>query len=498
MIKPVLLFGLSLLIRLGVITFTQFDGLYGQDAYAYFEYARILHGTPTGEPLAGEFYWPLGFPALAAVFFSVFGTNAFAAQLASALTGAALAPLTYHLTQLAAPTLRRAPTLAAVLTLACGQLQHSSMSIMSDAAGLCWATLSVVALLRWGKAWQARWIVVAGASAAAAIITRWIFAALLLPLVIGALLLPLRSATPPGRRQLTWCYTTAAAVFAGVVVPQLIFSQSSSSPVLAHGWVANWNLGHALTVSFANPDGHFHYALPPALFYLAPLGHPYYLAPFVSPFVLYGAWVMRRALAGFVLLAWAGAVYFYLIGLPYENFRFGLAYFPPLATLAAVGIETFAIRRDIPRAAVTAVLIAALLSGVLAMGGGLRPLLGTKAREQGALRLLQANAPGGSVVITFSLTQTVRHFTSYETHDLYETSGDVLSAVLCDASGGPIFLIVEPDNIEAQWRGLAPDVYLNWLRANAALEKVGAFESWALFKVSRASCLSLHRHPLLV
>ncbi|HEY0582025.1 MAG TPA: hypothetical protein VGE94_07565, partial [Chloroflexota bacterium] len=61
--------GLVIVVPTGAIALSRgFDGLYGQDAFAYFEYATtsvrqsILHLAPL-EP----FFWPPGYPLLVAV-----------------------------------------------------------------------------------------------------------------------------------------------------------------------------------------------------------------------------------------------------------------------------------------------------------------------------------------------------------------------------------------------------------------------------------------------
>src|SRR5438105_14880554 len=77
---PIALFAFALLVRALAIGLTQFDGLYGQDAFAYYDYARELwqrvHNLQAPEP----FWWPLGYPALVALAFSLGGLTPPAAQ----------------------------------------------------------------------------------------------------------------------------------------------------------------------------------------------------------------------------------------------------------------------------------------------------------------------------------------------------------------------------------------------------------------------------------
>src|SRR5882762_2622081 len=62
-----------------------FDGLYGQDAFAYFRFARaIWPHLRSGAPLP-DLYWPRGYPAAVALLLPFVGQGPAAGQLASTL-----------------------------------------------------------------------------------------------------------------------------------------------------------------------------------------------------------------------------------------------------------------------------------------------------------------------------------------------------------------------------------------------------------------------------
>src|SRR5436309_74067 len=91
------LFAASLALRVALIAPTHFDGLYGQDPYAYYDFAQELRqDIQTGQP-PGPFFWPLGYPAMLAAVFAVFGVQPATAQALSLVLGALLTPLTYAL-----------------------------------------------------------------------------------------------------------------------------------------------------------------------------------------------------------------------------------------------------------------------------------------------------------------------------------------------------------------------------------------------------------------
>ncbi len=71
---------LALLLRLVLLAAYPFDGLYGQDAFAYYDFGRQLQQFQPG-----PFFWPWGYPALLATAFSIFGVQAEAGQIISVL-----------------------------------------------------------------------------------------------------------------------------------------------------------------------------------------------------------------------------------------------------------------------------------------------------------------------------------------------------------------------------------------------------------------------------
>src|SRR3954464_1512427 len=76
-----------------------FDGLYGQDAFAYFRYARALWPwLLRGEPLP-IYYWPAGYPLLVALALPLFGGGSAAGQAVSIASLAVAAGCTFLLSR---------------------------------------------------------------------------------------------------------------------------------------------------------------------------------------------------------------------------------------------------------------------------------------------------------------------------------------------------------------------------------------------------------------
>lgn len=484
------LFLFALSIRLLALFLVRTDGLYGQDAFAYFECASQLL---TGPDPCSDFRWPLGYPALAAVAMWVTGTAARGAQFASVISGAAIAPLAYWTVATVMPSSfepeRRvdAAIAAGLLTAVCGQLVLSSIVIMSDAPGLFWATLSACLLLRWEcnseKAPFA--LPLAAAALAAAIATRWIYGGLLIPFSLFAMVAGGRKLRLTGSRATVASMVISALLLSILLAILLYLNAHSSAPVQNHSWVVEWRMVNSWHLAFDNPDGHFQYRVPPLIFYAAPLIHPLFLCPVLVGCVLVGVWRLRHSSAVLLLGGWVATLYGYLVGIPYENGRFGLAFFTPLAVFAGVGLWTLPARFRISYRASWVLLFGSL---IVTSGFACRSLMAfdSNTRKQWAdIQYLQSQVPAGSTVVTFGLSISVAHYTRLAVVDLFEQSPQSLRPTVC---GNPsVYLYVDRPSIESQWVGRTPALNVHWLEHDVGLRQIGMKNGWWLYRVAACS-----------
>ncbi len=208
-------FGLFLAIAAGGIALSRsFDGLYGQDAYAYFDYGAasvresLLHRSPL-EP----FFWPPGYPLLVALMSLSVGPLPLAGQLVSLLLGALVPALTLILVHELWPDDLPLALLSGALVAVCGQLWQSSVVVMSDTTGLALATLSAVALVRYAGTRQALWLLVASAAIAYATLARWIYGLVAIPFAMYALIVLLESIRRPSSNSASPVGKSATSAF---------------------------------------------------------------------------------------------------------------------------------------------------------------------------------------------------------------------------------------------------------------------------------------------
>ena len=460
---PLSLFLLPLAISWTIIGVTGFDGLYGQDAYAYFDYATtsvrdsILHLRPLE-----AFFWPPGYPLLVALVSLVTGPTPLAGQVVSVVMGALVPVLTALLAREVRPDDVATPVVAGVTVAVCGQLWQSSVVVMADTTGLALATLAALALVRYARSGRLGWLLAASASIAYATLARWIYGVVAVPFALYALLILARRA----ERKVAILHAVAAlAVAAAILVPVLgppllglVTHPAEPASFAGNLQVYSWSPLNVLRRDFFTADGHLSYALTNGVYYAIAPGNLAFFTPLLAPWIAVGLWaVARKRSAATILLvvAWAAVVYAFHAGAPWQNFRFTLAYLPPLAVLAATGLTWTWRRLDRRPASALAVFVAAgfLLSGVAAVRL-LQGFIDRKNEDVALVRWVQAQTPPNARLLSFGPTLTLRHYTSLPTFDLFDVSPTDVSSIL--AAPAPTYLLLDERNVEDQWLDRPP------------------------------------------
>ena len=501
---------LSLLVLVPVgliILLERYDGLYGQDPFAYFDYATgpVRESLLRLRPLP-PFYWPPGYPIVVALVSLVLGTSPLAGQLVSLIAGASVPVFTALLAHEIWPE-RGArvssrflvPMIAGVLVALTGQLWLWSSAVMADTTGLALATAGVWAAARYARTRAARWLLLAAALLAYATITRWIYGLVSVPVTLYVLPPLFRAGSP--KRVLLHAAGAALCVvviLAPVVVPALIAYFRQSEGVIPFGGnfqVYDWHPRNALLREFTTADGVLRFKVPTALYYVLAPARWSFFTVLLAPLLLPGVWaVLRRGAAAplMLLIGWAGVVYLFHAGTAYQAMRFTLAFLPPLAILTAIGASVVARWTPRPKRAIpgfgrtgpalgTAGFLLAL--GIMAAGGvfTLRSLISIKNDGLATVAWTEARVPAEARLLTFNLTSTFRHYSRLDTHELWAQDSARLATLT--ASGPPLFLLVDLPSIERQWRDRSPGQNLRWLERGPGLTELGEHHGFTLFRV---------------
>lgn len=485
---PILLFLGALLVRLIILILWPFDGLYGQDAYDYYNYAVSVRAGLAQGQVFPPFFWPVGYPLHVAAASWMVGVQPLAGQIVSVIAGALIAPLTFALAREAwlpvnPQRARRAGVIAGLIVAMAGQLMISSLSIMSDATGLAWATASAWLTLRYARTLRPATLLLASVTLSVAVITRWVFGLLALPWVTCVVLAWRRAWPSIGLRRafLLGVMTVAAG---GVLVGTQLLSGDSHTGDLQ---VVGWDPTNAFRSEVVNTDGTFRYALPIGLFYLQPLVVPSYLFPLLVPVWLVGLWSLGQPLAPVraLLIGWPLIGYIFLAGIAWQNPRFALAFFPPLAVWAGLGFDHAWEGRPGLRKGLLGLTVVALSGSLIWSGRVVNNFVQVKNVDLARTQRVVDQLPAGARVVTFGLTLTLHHYTDFDVIEIYNET----PASLLDRVCGPdaAYVYVDVANLEQQWRGLSPQINYHWLRDERGLELIDQFNGYTLFKV-RSDC----------
>lgn len=489
-----------LLAAAAVITLalTGFDGLYGQDSFAYFHYATgPLRHSLLRLQQPPPFFWPPGYPLLVAVMSGVVGVIPLAGQFVSVVAGAAVPAFTVLLARemvlhdgirAKATNLpwQWVPLVAGSIVIVTGQLLQSSIVVMADTVGLAAATAGAWALVRYQRTSQGRWLAISAAAFALAIITRWIYGLVALPFMLWALVLVARRP-----RKTALVHGAAAAVVAALVlVPVLV---PAISGLIAGGnasfagdlQVYTWSPLNALQRAFTTGDGQLSYQLVNGLYYALAPASWWYFGPVLAALIVPGVWAMLRRRTGFVtglLATWAVIVYAFHAGAPWQNPRFALAYLPPLAILAAIGFAQLRSATDVRiRWAATLCLVSGLALAAAGSAVLTDHFIARKQNDVATVRWTEHLAPPHAQLLTFGLTATFQQYGNLQTFDLSEVRSSTIGELLAD--GRPTLVLIDVTSIERQWSGRPPWETYRELRDGPGLIPVGARGSYTLFTV---------------
>ncbi|MEM1271780.1 MAG: glycosyltransferase family 39 protein, partial [Bacteroidota bacterium] len=324
---------LALAVRAGAVWLTGFDGMYGQDAFAYLRQIRFLaeHGPAAwlqpnafAWPHAYPFIWPSGYPLAAVLPAWVSGSDIWAGQFTSLLFGS-LTPAVLYLVA-ARMGNRPAGWIAGGVGVVAAFPVQASTVVMADAGGLFWASLALWSVVEARERSRPEtWVVLAALAAGAAAITRWAFGLTWPALALfGAYVLVKR------RRSLAWLLVGVVPALGLVGIEWWVDSALTSDSL------ALWHPVHAAQRTFEINSGTFAYTHPMSVYWILALAHPAYLVPPMTVLAGLGAWRLWHTdqPVALLLLGWVVCVYGFLAGMPFQNLRFGLTYFSPAVVLA--------------------------------------------------------------------------------------------------------------------------------------------------------------------
>lgn len=488
-------------IRIHALDQIHFDGLYGQDAYAYYGYGVDIKSALHEVRSPAATYWPLGYPILLALSFLALGTSPDTAQILSIALGALSSLLVFrlmfdyttkHLQWSLFSAISTGLVAGLIFTLS-GQVLQSSVVVMSDVPAVFWALLSLWSLLQYH--WQLdishlawRWIFLTGVALGMAAITRWIFGLLIVPWELACLLI--------WRGRLKWRDLLIALIpFSIIIGLQLLHSRQNPTAFYDHQWLQTWDISHANQQDFINADGTFQYEKTQFDYYADMYRNDTYL---VYPLVIYLGLGMvgllsnlRRNIMLIILMSgWVGTTFIFLVGIPYQNIRFALAFFPPLVMVSALGWGyVWQGAKRLPRLKwiVLIVLIISLIKPMhISYQTGFEAtetLANRKSKDLKAIEWAKSQISENEPVV-YSLNlhlMLVVYAPDFTNRQIFYETPETLANRIDPQQ--PTYILLNNWSIQNQWEGKSPQIALQWLMDNFDVETIGRSGNYYLWRI---------------
>ena len=470
-----------------------YDGLYGQDSYAYYYQARAILQDMTGQASqpwqlfsgAQLYHWPVGYHLLIIIGQIITGSVAGGRAITLAMAGGAVIMLYLLVGELWPGAAFRARVLAGLiaglLLPLVATFTRMGLSVMADVPALFWGLLGIYCCLR---AWPSQegvnrtanravtWAVAGGVALGLAALIRYGAVFFAVPVAVYYLVRRFSRAHQQERRVATgdpgpWW---ALLGFAVGMLPQLVYLVAYKQLNLAGGagvstgdWLNDWSLANLFSRTVTGPDGTSTFGQPMIVFYLLA---PFYdsdsgfLSGFCLPALILGAVVIIRAriwpVIALLVTWWLPPVLFFA-GAPYQAQRFALTYIPAFLVLIGVG-ATKAIHLAIEAArggdrgrralavAAALVIIASLGAGIYKEQGSVRGWMGIDELfkvEERAVVALARQAAGAyrpespPRLIAFGLTSALYHYTQWPTIELFNSDQATVAHFLDFARHAP-------------------------------------------------------------
>lgn len=388
-----------LALEVAVRLLSGFDGLYGQDPYAYYNYARDIQAHWSSGATLGAFNWPRLYPFLGALWPSADPGPWM--QFLSMLGHAVTLAMCMRLVQAHAPKARLvAPSLFLFVGLAPFALRNG-LCILSDSPALGLATAALWMGDRYAREGGGLRLLFAALLTSLAV---WMRYPLALVLFFPWLAWVWRMS---GRRDWAWGLLALPAFLVGAV-PQLFLLPHPASQGLTHAFqntqVQQWSLANVFLREFRHLEGNQSFLAPNLLANVGVFWHPRFLG-----LGLVGMWALLRWRRwGLPSWKWEDVASvllnaLFLSGVPFQNARFLLPVLP--ATGRMLGPAWSAMGERLPQRPLwRGLLFAGILAVQLTLGiYACRVVMAGSAQDRAIAEALRAQPQSGQRLYEFSL-----------------------------------------------------------------------------------------------
>ena len=486
----IILFLASFIIKITLLIIFRFDGFYGQDSYAYFDYSKVFIESLYLFRIPPNFYWPIGFYTLTLLFNIITSGNVAVATLLVSITAGSLLPgITYLLSlELAKDYYESAKAknisiLAGLIICFSGVIIKSGMVVMSDMPGLIFSVLSVYFFFKYLQENIKNNLYLTGVFLSLSILIRYANIFFVFLFVVIFLYNRYKYKAAFNFKHYIIALIIAILVFSPQLFYIMKYGISYFRPETGPGvWAANWNPLNFFCRNFATTDGVMNYRFWNIIYYPSLIFHPLYLSIFGLAFISGTYFTIKRKFKHLILFCfpWIVIYIFFLSGFPNQSGRYALGFFPPLAIIASVGIAEINIKNLYKNIIVSFGFLLLLIYALLHINN----FVSEKNKDLLAIEFLNNNIHPDSMLLTFEITGAVNHYTGINHRDIYYYNEREIKN-LFDSVKTEIYMIIPESKIQTQWKGLPLEDTYNFIKNNFVLNKLSDINYYSIYSIRR-------------
>lgn len=482
------LVSIALIFRVLLLLIFPFDGLYGQDSYAYLDWSKQFAAAIFHFQVPPNFYWPIGYYFFTTIFsLLTLGDFTLAALLVSLISSSLCAGVVYRI------ALRLFENESAKLTIAfasglimcfSGAIMKSGLTIMSDAIGLLFLCSSIYFVLKYSSDKKLSAIIYAFTFLSLGIVTRYADSMIAL-VIVGVLFYDFFKS----RKKSVDIKKITVACLVGLIIflPQLYYIFNYGIPYLqSEGsvkvWAESWSPINYFKKDFATLDGIQHYTFPNGLYFLSPLFHPLYLSAFGFTFLFGLYFLVRKKLSVtlIILVSWIAVYYFYLAGNPFQSLRYTQSFFPAMAIISAFGLYSFKFKDKIKKIFLYMALLTMISYGAIHSSG----FVAQKNNDKEVVTWIDNNIPKSSLVFSFEITGTLNNYSKHKIEEFYLYDDSKLKEKI-DSTSGEIYFVLPVEKLRTQWKTLPIERAFDYLISSYKLSEVSRINYYTILKLSK-------------
>ena len=373
---------------------------------------------------------------------------------------------------------------AGLITVFIPLLVKSSIVLMSDSLAIMFASWSMWQLVKYTNDYKLKNLIFAAVTLSLAVMTRYGYSLLLIPIVIYIIYTSIKNKTKSG----SLIPGLIISIVIGIIVftPQLYYIFQNGIPSLSNGaGVGIWPGGSILNFfrkDFTTFDGSIHYRMWNAFYNLTPIFHPFYLSVFGFPF-LAGAYLLLKKKNYKIIVfssSWFLVYYIFFSGGAYQALRFLISFMPVMIIVSAYGLEEIKIKESLKRT----FLYFGLTVFAVSVFYHMSIFTVQKNKEFEVVNWVNSNIPGGSKVFAFDVTLAINHYTKTKADEFFNNSEDELKNKI-DSSAHDVYFILPVENIRTQWKDLPMEKKYNFITKNYHLQNIGTVNKFTILKLQK-------------